>query len=86
MADGIMILASDNHVERCNPAMARMLDLPSRDVVGKPHDEMIRWERGTQGLTLEQAESGGWPLTPHAHLYIEGDLRREAASHPCRWA
>ena len=79
MADGIMILTSNNHVERCNPALARMLNLPIENLVGKPHEEIIRWEPGTQGLTLEQAESGGWPLTPHAHLYIEGDLRREAA-------
>jgi K+-sensing histidine kinase KdpD len=79
IADGIMILTSNNRIERCNPALARMLNLPIENLVGHPHDEIIRWEPGTQGLTLEQAESGGWPLTPHAHLYIEGDLRREAA-------
>jgi signal transduction histidine kinase len=27
-------------------------------------------------LTLEQAEAGGWPLTPNATLYVEGDLQR----------
>jgi signal transduction histidine kinase len=26
-------------------------------------------------MTLEQAIAGGWPLTPHAHLYVEGDLK-----------
>jgi signal transduction histidine kinase len=29
-------------------------------------------------LTLEQAEAGGWPLTPNATLYVEGDLRRSS--------
>jgi signal transduction histidine kinase len=27
-------------------------------------------------MTLEQAEAGGWPLTPNATLYVEGDLNR----------
>jgi len=27
-------------------------------------------------MTLEQAEAGGWPLTPNATLYVEGDLSR----------
>jgi signal transduction histidine kinase len=42
---------------------------------------VIQWVRPPQGMTLEQAESGGWPLTPHAYLYVEGDLKR-AASQP----
>jgi signal transduction histidine kinase len=29
---------------------------------------------------LEQAEAGGWPLTPHATLYVEGDLVRSDGS------
>lgn len=82
IADGIMILKSDNHIESCNPALARMLNMPIEQLVGKLHEEIIRWEPGTQGLTLEQAEAGGWPLTPHAHLYIEGDLHREAGQSP----
>jgi signal transduction histidine kinase len=27
-------------------------------------------------VTLEQAEAGGWPLTAHATLYVEGDMDR----------
>jgi signal transduction histidine kinase len=27
-------------------------------------------------MTLEQAEAAGWPLTPNATLYVEGDLER----------
>jgi PAS domain S-box-containing protein len=78
LADGVLILGADNRIERCNPAMARMLGVEVRSVVGKKHDEIIRWVRPPQGSTLEQAEADGWPLTPHAHLYIEGDLTRES--------
>jgi signal transduction histidine kinase len=47
-------------------------------VVGKTHEEIIRWAKPPYGLTLEQAEAGGWPLTPNAQLYIEGDLLRSS--------
>lgn len=77
LADGVLILSPVNRVERCNPAMARMLAREVGDVVGKKHDEIIRWARPPVGLTLEQAEADGWPLTAHAHLYVEGDLNRD---------
>lgn len=75
LADGIMILDSQNRVERCNPALARMLGRPAQHIQGRLHDEIVVWARRPEGLTLEQAEAGGWPLTPHAYLYVEGDLK-----------
>jgi signal transduction histidine kinase len=76
LSDGILILNSENRIERCNPAFSRMLEKPVEEIQDKPHDEVIHWTRPPQGLTLEQAETGGWPLTPHAHLYVEGELKR----------
>ena len=76
-ADGILILGADKTVEHCNPAFARMAGLRSDDIIGKKHDEIIRWTGPTQGTTLEQAEAGGWPLAPQAYLYVEGDLQRK---------
>jgi signal transduction histidine kinase len=76
-ADGILILSPDHTVERCNPALARMLELDADQVRGKQHEEVILWVRTVQGQTLEKAEAGGWPLTPNATLYVEGDIRRE---------
>jgi signal transduction histidine kinase len=40
------------------------------------HDEVICWEREPQGSTLNEAIANGWPLTPNATLYVEGDLKR----------
>lgn len=76
VADGIFILAADHTIEHCNPAFARMLDLPREQFLGRDHANVIRWVKHKDGLTLEQAEAGGWPLTPHATLYVEGDLDR----------
>lgn len=77
-ADGIFILTTDHRIERCNPALMRMLNLQNDEIRGKKNHEVIRLIRPKDGQTLEQAESGGWPLTPNAVLYVEGDLAREA--------
>jgi K+-sensing histidine kinase KdpD len=79
-ADGILILASDHRVERANPALARMVGTSAGEIKGKLHEEVIRWASPVAGPTLEQAEAGGWPLTPNATLYVEGDLERRNAS------
>lgn len=75
-ADGILILFPNHRIERCNLAMRKMIGLSEEEIVGHRHEEIIKLKSIRDGLTLEQAESGGWPLTPNATLYIEGDLIR----------
>lgn len=77
-ADGILILSPDHTIERCNPALARMVGMTIEKVRGSSHEEIIRWANQVEGATLEQAEAGGWPLTPNATLYVEGDLKRHS--------
>ncbi len=76
-ADGILIFTSDHRVDRCNLAFARMSGSTSEEILANRHEQIIQWANPPQGLTLEQAEAGGWPLTPHAQLYVEGDLKRK---------
>ncbi len=76
VADGMLVLSASHHVERCNPAFANLWGKPSAEIQGQHHDEVIRWARRPQGMTLPEAEAGGWPLTPNATLYVEGDLSR----------
>src|SRR5512136_2328196 len=73
-ADGILILRADRTVERCNNAFERLYSRPREEIQTKNHAEIIRWAHRPEGLTLEEAEKGGWPLTPNAYLYVEGDL------------
>ena len=75
-ADGILILKADHTIERANTAFEKLYGSPHTDIVGKNHIEIIKWARDPQGTTLEEAEAGGWPLTPNATLYVEGDLER----------
>ena len=74
-ADGILILTPGHHIEKCNYAFSRMMSQPILEIQEMTHEQIIRWKGQPQGLTLEDAEAGGWPLTPQAQLYVEGDLR-----------
>lgn len=75
-ADGIIVLNADHSIERVNDAFERICGQTDEQLRGKRHDEVINWARKPDGMTLEQAESHGWPLTTNAHLYVEGDLKR----------
>lgn len=76
VADGILILDANHLIEHCNPAFSRMLGLPSSQILNHHHDEIIHLAKPKNNLTLEVAEMGGWPLTQHATLYVEGDLEK----------
>ncbi len=75
-ADGILVLNADHSIERVNDAFERICGQTDDAVRGKRHDEVINWARKPDGMTLEEAEADGWPLTTNAHLYVEGDLKR----------
>ena len=75
-ADGIMILSPDHVITRGNPALARIIGVTPQALVGKAHEQVVVLKRHGNNMTLEQAEVGGWPLTPNATLYVEGDLVR----------
>lgn len=79
-ADGILILTKDHSIERCNQAFERLYGQPKMEIQNRQHAEVIRWVHPPEGLTLEQAEAGSWPLTSNAYLYVEGDLARAEPS------
>jgi PAS domain S-box-containing protein len=79
-ADGILILGPNQIIERCNPAFSRMISLPIEEIQGKPHDDVLHFEKLTHEVKLEDALAGGWPLNSHAQLYVEGDLKRKDAA------
>jgi len=77
-ADGIMILKPNLKIERANPALLRMLSLTREEVIDNLHEQIIRWEVTPSEGSLEKAVAGGWPLTPNAILYVEGNIKRNA--------
>jgi signal transduction histidine kinase len=75
-ADGILILNADQTVERCNTAFEKLVGKRGDQIVGRAHDDVIRWAAEPQGRTLREAEDAGWLLSPDETLYVEGDLER----------
>ncbi|MGZ9235251.1 MAG: sensor histidine kinase, partial [Anaerolineales bacterium] len=75
-ADGILILNADLTIERVNDAFERIYGKTHDELVKTSHDEVIKWANPPQGQTLNEAIATGWPLTPNATLYVEGDLER----------
>lgn len=75
VADGIIILSPTLKIERHNPAFQRMLQISSEEILNQEHSQLIQWANPPVGIKLEEAVAGGWPLTAHAHLYVEGDLK-----------
>jgi len=76
-ADGILILHADLTIERANDAFERLYGKSHDQLVNFQHDEIIRWANPPQGAELKEALANGWPLTPNATLYVEGDLERD---------
>jgi len=81
-ADGILILNPNQTIERTNAAFTRMYGLSQEKLQCMEHNEVIQWVKPPHGITLEKAEAGGWPLSPQAHLYVEGDLLRPNGQTP----
>ena len=54
-----------------------MISLPIENIQGQPHEKIVVFESLAHDINLEDAVAGGWPLTPHAQLYVEGDLKRK---------
>jgi len=75
-ADGILILNSNLKIERCNPAFEKLFGEAREEIVGRQHNEIIKWKNEPQGKRLEESVGDGWPLTPNATLYVEGDIER----------
>jgi len=78
-ADGILLIGANQVIERCNTAFSRMIGAPAEEIQGKIHGDVLQFEKLTKESKLEDAIAGGWPLTPHAQLYVEGDLKRKGA-------
>lgn len=75
-ADGILILDAELNIARCNGAFELLYGRPRDQITGKHHKEILRWKKEPNGKTLEESMAEGWPLTPDASLYVEGDLER----------
>ncbi len=80
-ADGIAILDNAHYIQMFNRALSRMLGVPAEQALGKRFEEIAVLVNKRSGMTLAEAEAGGWPLVSDAPaVRVEGDLRRADGS------
>ena len=75
-ADGVMILDQSLRITRFNLSLSHMTGWLPEEAIGKPHDEVICWQKLRTNTDLTEAVANGWPLPGAAHLHVEGDCRR----------
>ncbi|MCS7087942.1 MAG: ATP-binding protein [Thermoflexales bacterium] len=80
-ADGIAILDSAHYIQMFNRALSRMLGIHAEQALGRRFEEIVVLVNKRSGMTLAEAEAGGWPLVSDAPaVRVEGDLRRADGS------
>ncbi len=79
-ADGVMILDAAHHVTVFNRALVRMTGHSAAEALHARHDDVIVLHNKRAGMTLTEAEAGGWPLIGGGSLYVEGDIARPDGS------
>jgi PAS domain S-box-containing protein len=76
-ADGIFTLNPSFEFQVFNKSCTSLTGYSPEEVIGHKHGEIIRWHRRETGLSFEEAEAGGWPLSAQAILYNEGELTKK---------
>lgn len=73
-ADGLFILDQQFKFQRFNRSCTRLTGYSEEEVLSQNHGAIIKWKSREPGLSFEEAEAGGWPLSAKATLYVEGEL------------
>ena len=74
VADGIFVMNISHKVILVNSALRRILRLPEGYPENWYHDDLLRFKEIQDGLLLEEAEAGGWPLNPESSHSVIGDV------------
>jgi len=76
--DGIFILDSSLRFSRFNRACAQLTGYAEAEVIGRDHDDVVRFSRLEAGEPLSQELQAGWPQADRSSFYVEGELRKRA--------
>lgn len=74
VADGIIVMNISHKVILINSALRKMLNLGDVNIRNIYHDDLLRFKTIEEGLPLEDAEAGGWPLTADSKHTVAGDI------------
>ena len=74
VADGIFVMNISHKVILVNSALQKMLKLENVTIKNLYHDDILKFKSIEDGLLLEEAEMGGWPLSPDSKHTVAGDV------------
>ena len=74
VADGLIVMNISHKVILVNSAFRKMIELGNHDIQRYYHDDLLKFKKIEDGLTLEEAEAGGWPLSPESKHTIVGEI------------
>lgn len=74
VADGIIVMNISHKVILVNSALRKMLNLSEANLLNCYHDDLLHFKNIEEGVSLEEAEAGGWPLNPDSKHSIIGDI------------
>ena len=74
VADGIIVMNISHKVILVNSALSKMLHLESVNIKNIYHDDILKFKTIEDGLLLEEAEMGGWPLSPDSKHTVAGEI------------
>jgi len=82
VADGILILSPDLHIQSVNKAFARMLNSGAVSLVGEKYEDVMQWQGEPVGLKIVELKQRGWQNYEPGEMFMEGDLIREGGLEP----
>ena len=73
--NGIMVMNISHKIILINPALEKMLGIRNEEAQSLYHEDLLRFKMiEDDGMTLDEAEIGGWPLNPDSSHSIIGDM------------
>ncbi len=76
-AEGLVIMDAQHRILSFNQAISRLTGIDQAQAKGQTFESVVKLKNKRSGLTLEEAEAGGWPIVgSDKPLVLECDLQR----------
>ena len=82
VADGILILSPDLHIQGANKAFARLINNPSVSLIGEKYVDVVQWQGEPIGVKIVELSQSSWQDYEPGKLFLEGDMIRKGGLEP----
>jgi len=82
VADGILILSADLHIQSVNLAFAKLINSPITSLVDEKYEDVVQWQGEPIGRKIVDLTKTGWTDYEPGEMFLEGDLVRRGGLAP----